>query len=67
MANEWIKALKKYNQGKSSWCIPKKGTTEYKKVMQTVKLPKAMKRAGKDKPDSKSKLEDAMRRAEEDS
>jgi hypothetical protein len=62
MANIWLSALKEYNRGKSSWCIPKKGTPEYKKV----RLSQTMKRSEKDKSGKKSKLEDAMRRAKED-
>lgn len=30
--NRWLKALKKYNQGRSKWIVPKKGTAEYRAV-----------------------------------
>jgi len=30
--NRWLKALKKYNQGKAKYIIPKKGTPEYRAV-----------------------------------
>ena len=30
--NRWLKALKKYNQGRERYVIPKKGTPEYKAV-----------------------------------
>jgi len=32
----WVDALKEWNQGKSGWCVPRKGTTEYTQVMQIV-------------------------------
>lgn len=32
----WMDALKEWNQGKSGWCVPRKGTTEYTQVMQIV-------------------------------
>ena len=32
MANAWITALKKFNEGKGTWCLPKKGTKEYDEV-----------------------------------
>ena len=34
---KWIEALKKYNQGKEEWCIPKKGSNEYNQVMNIMK------------------------------
>lgn len=30
---KWIEALKKWNEGSSKWCIPRKGTKEYEEVM----------------------------------
>jgi hypothetical protein len=30
--NKWIRALKKYNQGKPTYCVPKKGSSAYKEV-----------------------------------
>jgi len=32
MPNAWITALKKFNKGKGTWCLPKKGTKEYDEV-----------------------------------
>jgi hypothetical protein len=32
MSNAWITALKKFNEGKGTWCLPKKGTKEYDEV-----------------------------------
>ena len=32
MPNAWITALKKFNEGKGTWCLPKKGTKEYDEV-----------------------------------
>lgn len=31
-ASKWVQALKKYNEGKSGYIIPKKGTQEYEAV-----------------------------------
>lgn len=28
----WISALKQFNANSNTWCVPKKGTPEYKKV-----------------------------------
>ena len=33
MVNYWTQALKEYNYGNSSWCIPKKGTKGYREVV----------------------------------
>lgn len=33
----WISALKEYNKGHGSWCIPRKGTAEYNKVRELMK------------------------------
>jgi hypothetical protein len=33
MPNAWIDALKKWNEGKGMWCLPKKGTKDYDEVM----------------------------------
>lgn len=33
----WIDALRRYNLGGSSWCIPRRGTPEYDKVMMIRK------------------------------
>jgi hypothetical protein len=29
MPNNWVQALKVFNEGKSEWCIPRKGSKEY--------------------------------------
>tara|TARA_R110000868_G_scaffold151420_1_gene375929 strand:+ start:277 stop:792 length:516 start_codon:yes stop_codon:yes gene_type:complete len=34
MPNAYIQALKKFNEGKGMWCIPKKGTSDYNEVMK---------------------------------
>ena len=31
--NKWIVALKKWNAGKSKWCVPRKGSSGHKEVM----------------------------------
>lgn len=36
MANKWIEALKKYNEKKGNWCVPKKGTKEYDEVRKIM-------------------------------
>jgi hypothetical protein len=33
----WIDALRRYNLGGTSWCIPRRGTAEYEKVMMIRK------------------------------
>lgn len=45
MPNAWIEALKEYNASKGMWCLPKKGSEEYKEVMEIV----ARKKGGKAK------------------
>lgn len=40
MANYWIQALKKFNKGKNTWCVAKKGTpenAEVRKIMERMK------------------------------
>lgn len=36
MVNEWLKALKKWNQGKPKFSIPKKGSKEYLEVKRLM-------------------------------
>lgn len=61
MVNKWIEALKIYNRNKGMWCLPKKGTKEYKKVMDImnnmVKQEKKPKTKQKNKSKNKSKIE----------
>jgi len=33
MVNSWMQSLKKYNEGKKAWCIPKKGSPQYYEVL----------------------------------
>lgn len=33
----WITALRIFNEGHSSWCIPRKGTKDYERVAQIRK------------------------------
>jgi len=33
---KWVEALKFYNQGKSSWCVARKGTPEYDEVKKIM-------------------------------
>ena len=35
--SKFNKALKEFNKGKSSWCIPKKDSKEYVKVMKIMR------------------------------
>ena len=34
--SKFNKALKQFNKNKPNWCIPKKGTKDYKKVMEIM-------------------------------
>ena len=34
--NKWIIALKKWNAGKSKWCVPRKGSSGHREVMNIV-------------------------------
>lgn len=34
MANNYILALKEFNKNKPKWCVPKKGSADYQKVMK---------------------------------
>ena len=45
---KYIDALKKYNEGKDKWCIPRKGSVDYLQMMKMVnKITKLKKSAGK--------------------
>jgi hypothetical protein len=45
---KYIDALKKYNEGKDKWCIPRKGSVDYLQMMKMVnKITKIKKSAGK--------------------
>lgn len=35
-ANSWIEALKKWNQGRERYCVPRKGTPEYQEVRKIM-------------------------------
>jgi len=37
MPNPYMDALKKFNEGKTGWCVPRKGTADYVKVMSLMK------------------------------
>ena len=50
MANTWIQALKEWNKGTPTHCVPRKGTSEHKEVMKIQnklkkKAPRAAPRA----------------------
>jgi hypothetical protein len=52
MPSTWITALKEWNQGKSTWCIPQKGSSEYnevKAIMDRNKTPKPKTKKAKPK------------------
>ena len=34
--NKWVSALKKWNEGKSKWCVPRKGSASHKEVMNIM-------------------------------
>lgn len=36
----WVSALKEWNTGKGTWCIPKKGTTEHGEVLAIIERKK---------------------------
>ncbi len=40
--SQWAKALKTYNEGKTNFTIPKKGTNEHQKVLEIMAGKKAM-------------------------
>jgi hypothetical protein len=33
---KWIEVLKKFNDGKGEWCIPRKGSREHKEVLSIM-------------------------------
>ena len=49
----WIQSLKEFNQGKTEWCIPKKGSAEHEQVKAIMKgePPVQKKKAKKDEVD----------------
>ena len=57
---KYIDALKKYNEGKDKWCIPRKGSVDYLQMMKMVnKITKLKKSAGKNtSKDKKDKDKD---------
>ena len=57
---KYIDALKKYNEGKDKWCIPRKGSADYLQMMKMVnKITKLKKSAGKNtSTDKKDKDKD---------
>ena len=56
---KYIDALKKYNEGKDKWCMPRKGSVDYLQMMKMVnKITKIKKSAGNDTSKDKSKDKD---------
>lgn len=56
---KYIDALKKYNEGKDKWCIPRKGSADYLQMMKMVnKITKLKKSAGKNTSTDKDKDKD---------
>ena len=39
MPNPYMDALKKFNEGKTGWCVPRKGTADYQKVIGLMAKP----------------------------
>ena len=39
MPNPYMDALKKFNEGKTGWCVPRKGTADYAKMMSLITKP----------------------------
>ena len=39
MPNPYMDALKKFNEGKTGWCVPRKGTADYEKVIGLMAKP----------------------------
>ena len=60
MPNVWIEALKEYNASKGMWCLPKKGSEEYKEVMAIVSRKKAGKQAKEEPAKKKETSEDRV-------
>jgi hypothetical protein len=57
MPNAWITALKKFNEGKGAWCLPKKGTKEYDEVRALMVAKPKEESAPKKKPSVKAMAE----------
>lgn len=56
---KYIDALKKYNEGKDKWCIPRKGSADYLQMMKMVnKITKIKKSAGKKTSNDKDNNKD---------
>ena len=53
MPNNWIAALKQWNEKNEGWIMPKKDSPQYKKVMAIKK--KLDKKTKKEKPKAKPK------------
>lgn len=62
MPNAWIEALKKWNEGKGMWCLPKKGTKDYDEVRAL--MPPKPEKAKKEKAPKASKEEPLPKIAE---
>ena len=39
MPNPYMDALNMFNEGKTGWCVPRKGTADYAKVMGLMSKP----------------------------
>lgn len=54
---KWIDALKKWNEGKGAWCIPKKGTPQHAEVISLMhEVPKKTRKLVKAEPKMTRKL-----------
>lgn len=53
----WVSALKEWNSGKGTWCIPKKGTQGHTEVMAIINSKKSVKPSASASPPTKTKEE----------
>ena len=59
---KYIDALKKYNEGKDKWCMPRKGSADYLKIREMMKKVSKIKKSKKSKNIKKEDIAEKDRR-----
>ena len=54
MVMKYISALKKYNEGSDKWCMPRKGSVDYLKIIKAMKESSNSKQSSAKKSSSSS-------------
>jgi hypothetical protein len=58
---KWLEALKKWNEKRGTWCIPKKGTLEHAEVTKLMGRPSAVGKVKQMKEELEAKVKQQIK------